>query len=195
IDPLGQCCHNPACWAYGRRGEGHVVIHSQRERRYRCRRCAKTFSATTGTALYRAHLPHDLVVQLVTLLAHGCPPRAIVAAFGLDERTVARYQREAGAQCRRVHEHLVQAGRVTLGQVQADELRVRVVGGIVWLAMSISVASRLWLGGAVSQRRDRALIRTALARVVVCGPVATLLLCTDGLASYPRHALRLFRQP
>ena len=29
-------------------------------------------------------------VRVVTLLAHGCPPQAIVAAFGWDERTVAR---------------------------------------------------------------------------------------------------------
>jgi hypothetical protein len=34
--------------------------------------------------LYRAHLPHNLVVQVVTLLAHGCPVQAIVAAFGLE---------------------------------------------------------------------------------------------------------------
>ncbi len=129
MNPQEQCCHNPACWAYGRRGEGHIVIHSQREQRYKCRRCGRTFSATTGTALYRAHKAADAVVQVVTLLAHGCPPQAIVAAFDWDERTVARYQAEGGAQGRRVHEHLVEAGRVELGQVQADELRVRIVGG------------------------------------------------------------------
>ena len=90
MDPREQFCHNPGCWAYGRVGEGHIVIHSQRERRYRCDRCDKTFSATKGTALYRAHKAPDVVVQVVTLLAHGCPPQAIVAAFGWDERTVAR---------------------------------------------------------------------------------------------------------
>jgi hypothetical protein len=71
---------------------------------------------------------------------------------------------------------------------------VRIVGGVVWLAMSLSVASRLWLGGAISATRDRALIRAALVRVAACGPVAALLLCTDGLVSYPRQALRAFRQ-
>jgi len=34
-----------------------------------------------------------------------------------------------------------------------------------------------------------------LVRVAACGPVAALLLCTDGLRSYPRQALRVFRQP
>jgi hypothetical protein len=134
-----------------------------------------------------------LFVIVATLLAFGCPVQAIVAAFGLDERTVADWQRRAGRQCQRVHAHLVQAGMVTLGQIQADELRVRVVGGIVWLAMAISVKSRLWLGGEVSVTRDRTLIRRLLMRVRTCGPLAALLLCTDGLSSYPRQALRCFR--
>jgi hypothetical protein len=194
MNPHEQFCHNPDCWAYGRGGEGHIVIHSRRERRYQCRRCAKTFSTTRGTALYRAHKPEATIVQVATLLAHGCPPQAVVAAFGWDERTVARYQREAGAQCRRVHEHLVEAGPVALGQVQADELRVRIVGGVVWLASALTVASRLWLGGVVQVQRDRPLIRRLLARVRACGPVRAVLLCTDGLASYPTQALRVFRE-
>lgn len=110
--------------------------------------------------------------MLITLLAHGCPLRAIVAAFSLDERTVARWEREAGMQCRRVHEHVVQSGRVELGQVQADELRVRVVGGVMRLAGALALESRLWLGGVVSMRRDRDLIRALLSRVRSCGSVA-----------------------
>jgi hypothetical protein len=194
MDPREQFCHNRDCWAYGRRGEGHIAIHSLRERRYRCDRCGKTFSATKGTALYRAHKEPAAVAQVVTLLAHGCPPQAIVAAFGWDERTVARYQREAGAQCQRVHEHLVQAGQVELDQVQADELRVRVVGGVVWLATALTVGSRLWLGGVVSAQRDRQLIRALLARVRACGPTQRMLLCVDGLASYVTQARQVFRQ-
>jgi hypothetical protein len=194
MNPQEQFCHNEDCWAYGRRGEGHIEIHSQRERRYRCRRCGQTFSTTKGTALYRAHKPHDRVVQVVTLLAHGCPPQAIVAAFGWDERTVARYQAEAGAQCRRVHEHVVQAGRAELGQVQADELRVRVVGGVLWVATALAVASRLWLGGVVGTARDRELIRRLLQRVRACGPTRAVLLCVDGLAAYVTQARRVFRE-
>ena len=125
-----------------------------------------------------------------------CPVQAIVAAFSLDERTVGRWRKEAGAQCRRVHEHLVEAGQVDLGQVQADELRVKAVGGVLWLAAAMEVGSRLWLGGVVSERRERFLIRTLLGRVrASCGPMAAgVLLCSDGLASYPKEALRLFRE-
>ena len=195
MDPHQRFCHNERCWAYARAAEGHIVIHSQKERRYRCKRCGRTFSATKGTALYRVHKPHDLVVLVVTLLAYGCPVQAIVAAFGLDERTIHRWQQESGRQCRRLHEHLVQAGGVLLAQVQADELRVRVVGGVMWLASAISVTSRLWLGGVVRAQRDRGLIRTLLERVRACGAFEALLLCTDGLSSYPKQALKVLREP
>jgi hypothetical protein len=195
MDPQRQFCRNRACWAYGRAGDGHVVIHSRAERRYQCKRCRRTFAETATTALYRLRTARDLVVIVLTLLAYGCPVQAVVAAFGVDERTVARWQARAGAQCRRVHEHLVQGGRVELGQVQADELRVRAVGGVLWLASAIAVPSRLWLGGAVSAARDGALIRSLLERVRACGPVRAVLLCTDGLASSPTQALRVFRAP
>jgi hypothetical protein len=141
------------------------------------------------------HKPKELVVTVITLLAYGCPLQAIVAAFALDERTVARWQREAGMHCQRVHEHVVEAGRVELGQVQADELRVRVVGGVMWLAGALAVESRLWLGEVVSIKRDRDLIRALLSRVRACGLVRAVLLCTDGLASYPKAAIHLFREP
>jgi len=196
MDPHQRFCHNErCCWAYGRAGEDHIVIHSQKEQRYRCKRCGQTFSATKGTALYRAHKPHALLVTVVTLLAYGCPPQAIVAAFGLDERTIHRWQKESGNQCRRLHEHLVQAGGVLLAQVQADELRVRVVGGVMWLASALSVTSRLWLGGVLRIRRDRTLIRALLEGVRACGTFETLLLYTDGLTAYPKQALKVLREP
>jgi hypothetical protein len=101
----------------------------------------------------------------------------------------------SGQHCRRLQEHIVQAGGVPLAQVQADELRVRVVGGVVWLASAISVSSRLWLGGVVQNQRDRHLIRTLLVGVRACGAFQSLLLCTDGLSSYPKQALSVLREP
>jgi transposase-like protein len=196
MDPQQRFCHNRGCWAYGRAGEGHIVIHSQKEHRYKCKRCKKTFSETKGTAFYRAHKPHELLVTVVTLLAYGCPVQAIVAAFALDERTIHRWQHESGRQCQRVHQHIVQAGGVSLAQVQADELRVRIVGGVMWLASAISVTSRLWLGGVLQIQRDRGLIRTLLEHVRACGAsFEALLLCTDGFSSYPKQALKVLRKP
>lgn len=61
MNPQEQFCHNQNCWAYGRKGEEHIVIHSHKEKRYRCKRCRRTFSQTKGTALYRLHKPQELV--------------------------------------------------------------------------------------------------------------------------------------
>jgi len=197
MNPQEQVCHNRRCWVYGCAGRGNIVIHSQKEQRYRCKRCGKTFSATKDTALSRVHKPHAQLVTVVTLLAWGCPVQAVVAAFGLDARTVAAWQRRGGDQCERVHRHLVQAGQVRLGQVQADERRVRAGGRAggqaVWRAMAVSVTSRLWLGGVVRDRRDRHLIHALLTQVRACGAVATRLWCSDGFTSYPTQALRVFR--
>ncbi len=51
------------------------------------------------------------------------------------------------------------------------------------------------VGRVVSVSRDRDLIRALLSRVRACALVRAVLLCTDGLASYPKAAVHLFREP
>ena len=195
MDPQTQFCPNPDCSARGQRGRGNIRVHSQRERRYRCTTCGRTFAATTGTPFFRLKHPADLVTIVLTLLCHGCPLQAIVAAFGLDERTVAAWQARGGQHCQQVHEHLVQQGQVDLGHVQADELWVKLVGRKVWLAMAVAVPSRLWLGGVVSEHRDRALITRLVERVRACASRLDILACVDGLSSYITAFRRGFRVP
>ena len=195
MDPRRQFCHNAECPARGRVGEGNIGVHSAAERRYICRACGRTFAATKGTPFYRLKKGADLVTLVLTLLCHGCPIQAVVAAFGLDERTVAEWQGRAGAHCERVHAHLVQQGGVDLGHVQADELWAKVVGGKVWMAMALAVPSRLWLGGVVSAKRDEALIRSLVAMVAACAASFGVLVCVDGLASYVTAFARAFRHP
>ena len=97
---------------------------------------------------------------------------------------------------KRVHEHLIEAGKVTLLQVQADEIRVKAVGRIYWLASALEVRSRLWLGAVIGGHRDATLIRSLLERIRRSGPPEhILLLVTDGLASYKSQALKVFRKP
>jgi hypothetical protein len=134
-------------------------------------------------------------VLVLTLLSHGCPTQAIVAAFGLDERTVARWLAAAGRHCERVHEHLVEQGQVDLRHVQAAELWVKRVGGKVWMALALAVPSRLWLGGVISRHRDLPLITRLVQRVLACAATRAILVCVDGLASYVTAFPRVFRQP
>jgi hypothetical protein len=123
--------------------KGNLRIHSRADKRYLCTQCHKTFSATKGTPFYRLHQQHDLFVMVVTLLGYGCPVQAIVAACQLDERTVAAWQTRAAAQARQVHEHLVEHPK-DLGEVQADELRVKLQGQIVWVATAIWTSGAIW---------------------------------------------------
>lgn len=194
MDPRSVFCPNRACPARGQIGKDNIGIHSQKERRYRCRECGKTFAARTGTTFYRLRTAEETVTLVITLLAHGCPIQAIVVAFGLDERTVADWHARAGAQCQRVHEHLVEQPR-DLGQVQADELWVKLQGLKVWMAMALQVSTRLWLGGVVAAQRDRALIGQLVGKLRACALPRPLLICVDGLAAYVKAIRRVFRDP
>lgn len=208
MDPTSQFCPKEHCRDRGVRGQGNIRIHSWKEGRYRCHTCGGTFGPTTGTAFAGLRTPATVVTTVVTLLAHGCPVQAIVAAFGLDERTVASWQQRAGAQCQRVHTHLVAAGQVDLQHVQADEIYVKLCAppqpaaaeagatqasgasegpagrGHVWQAMAMSVPSRLWLGGVISAQRDKQLIRTLATQIRACARTTHVLVCVDGLSTY-----------
>src|ERR687887_2531713 len=102
MDPQRQCCHNPDGSARGQGGQGHITLQSQKEPRYRCTACGRTFPATLGTPLYRLRTAVDIVTLVLTLLCHGGPLQAIVAAVGFDERTVAQWQARGGHHLRHV---------------------------------------------------------------------------------------------
>ena len=125
MDPHRVLCPHPACPDKGQPGRGNSGIHRQKKQRYRCTTCRKTVAATRGTALYRLHHPVELMVLVVTLLCHGCPTQALVAACGLDERTVAAWLHRTGAHAARVHAATVETGQVEVGQVQVDEICVK----------------------------------------------------------------------
>jgi transposase-like protein len=192
MDPRQQFCPNIVCPARGKVGENNIVIHSRKETRYKCSVCKNTFAATTGTPFYRLHHPKDLLVIVATLIAHGCPLQAIVAAYHLDERTVMSWQKHVGEHCKQVHEHLVQQPR-DLEHVQGDEIRVKGQGKVIWLAMAIMVSTRLWLGGVVSRKRDEHLI-FALAQIIrSCALARPLLICVDGFIAYVQAVHQVFR--
>jgi transposase-like protein len=136
MNPQTQFCHNPDGRATGQVGQGNMHVHSQTEQRYRCTSCGQTFAATTATPFYRLRTAADVVTLVLTLLSHGCPTQAIVAAFGVDERTVAAWVTRVGRHCQRVHQHVVQHGQVDLQHVQADELWGTRVGRRVRSAIS-----------------------------------------------------------
>jgi transposase-like protein len=194
MDPATVFCPNGHCHARGQTGQGNSGIHLQKEQRFICHECHKTFSARKRTVFYRLRTSAETVVLVVTLLAHGCPVQAIVAAFGFDERTVADWWARSGRQGQAVQGYLVEQPR-DVGQVQADELRVKKQGGIVWMALAMMGKTRVWLGGEVSEQRDLPLIRRLIERVRRCAAHRPLLVCTDGLVSSIRAIRETFRDP
>jgi transposase-like protein len=173
------------CLARGHVSQGHISIHSRLEKRFICTQCHKTFAAPKGTVFYRLRTSTELVVTVVTWLAHGCPVQAIVAAFVFDERMVAAWAARAGRQGQAVQEHLVEQPR-DLGHVQADEIRVKTQGGILWMGLSMMVKTRLWLAGEISVHRNMGLLRGLLERMHRCALHRPILFCTDGLSAYIR---------
>lgn len=195
MNPQEQFCPNKECRARGKVGEGNITIHSQKKRRYKCTACGKTFSETTGTALYRVKKDRWVYVTVMTLLAYGCPVIAIVFAFGLDDETVREWAKKAGVHCQQVHQHFMESNVLDLGQVQADEIKVKKQRGSVWMALAVMVSTRLWLGGVVGTNRDKSLIRELAGQVrqwALCRPV---LLAVDGFAAYVKAFQQAFRSP
>lgn len=134
-------------------------------------------------------------VLVVTLLAYGCPVQAIVKAFSLDERTVRDWLSKAGLHCQQMHEHFMEQTEMDLGQVQADEIKVKTQGGALWMALAMMVGTRLWLGGVVGAKRDRHLIRQLADQVrqwALCRPI---LIAVDGFSAYVKAFRRAFRTP
>ena len=193
MNPQAQFCPNIHCHASGRTGGRNIVIHSRKQRRYKCTCCGRTFSETHGTSLYRLKKPAELFVLVVTLLVHGCPVQAIVAAFRLDERTVSDWLHRAGGHAQRVHEHMLERQPLNLGQVQGDEIRVKTQGGVLWMALAVMVSTRLWLGGVVSERRDMRLAQQLAAQMHRVALERPLLLAVDGWRSYVRAFRLAFR--
>jgi hypothetical protein len=136
-----------------------------------------------------------LVMTVITLLSYGCPRQAIVHAFDLDERTVALWQKRAGEHCKRVHQAIVEQGKVKSQHIQADEIRAKGRKIILWMAFAIDVTTRLWMAGVVSTSRDRRLTDRLFQHVRACCQFVTdLLVCTDGFAAYPKSIMRAFRE-
>jgi transposase-like protein len=193
MDPHHVFCPNPDCPARGQSQRGNITVHSPAEQRFHCSLCDQTFSLRKGTPFYRRRVAPEVLTQVLTLIAHGCPIPAIVAAFGFQARTVRGWVAAAGAHCHRLHAQRVLPQE--LGQVQADELRVKLQGQIVWLDHAIAVPSRLWLGAVLGGRRDEALLQSLAAQVRAWLTPGPLLVAVDGLAGYVRCFRRVLREP
>jgi transposase-like protein len=195
MNPQEIFCPNLDCPARGQCGKGNIGVHSQVEQRYICHECQQTFTATKGTLFYRLRTEAQTVLLVITLLAYGCPLQAIVKAFGFHERTIKNWWRRSGEHCRLVHEYAIGGSQLDLQQVQSDEIKAKTQGGTFWMALAMMVPTRLWLGGALSPKRDLQLIQALADQIRQVALCRELLLAVDGLTSYVKAFARAFRTP
>jgi len=195
MDATKQFCPNLECKSRGEIGQGNIVIHSRKRLRYKCKTCGRTFNYRVGTAIEGLRKPTDLFTTVISLLAYGCPTQAIVHTYELDERTVADWQDRAGKHCEKVHKAKIEQGELDLKHIQADEIRVKARGAIIWMGLAMMVSTRLWVAGDVSKTRDSKLTNRLMQQVRRCGKtLLPLLVCTDGFAAYPKSIMRAFRE-
>src|SRR5216110_1626236 len=185
MDASKQFCPNQECPSRGQIGQGNIVSHGCERPRYKCKTCEKTFSARAGTALERIHRSEEDFLKVTTLLAYVTPTQAIVHAFEIDERTVAKWRERAGIHCEAVHKEKIERRMLDLIHVQAD---------VIWVALAIMVSTRLWIGVEVSEKRDSDLTDNLMQQVRRCArSLCAILICTDGFAAYPKSIIKAFR--
>lgn len=188
-------CLNPAWSARGKQGEHPMVTDGSKRPRSTCKACGKTCSVKAGTMSEGWRKPEWVITVVIALRSYGCPVQAIVKAFGRDERTGAHWIEHAGKHGEQVHTEVIVQHARDLHQVQADEISITCDNKVAWMAMAIMGPIRLWLGGVVSPTRDHRLT-DRLVRLVraCCLPLASLLVCCDGLAASPGSLSRAFRE-
>jgi transposase-like protein/IS1 family transposase len=186
-------CPNKACRDKHQVGKGNIVAHSQKQQRCKCTSCGHTFSYRRGTIFYGLRTNQQIVTWAVGLVAWGCPVAAIVAVFELDERTVADWMHRAGLYAEAFHHQHVQ--KVDLQQVQVDEIRLKMQRQILWIAMAMSVGSRLWLGAVCQVRRDKKLAKQIMTCIYNWAKQVPLVIAFDGWNAYPKACYKVFREP
>jgi transposase-like protein len=193
LQPNIEFCSCETCPSRGQIGKGNIIIHDSTRGMLQCNVCKTTFSETKHTMFHGLKTDKVTVILIITLLTFGCPVNAIVKAYGFDRRTVMSWIAKAGLHCEKIHDNLIVTPR-DHGQIQADELQAKCQGFRAWMALAISVPSRLWLGGAIHKSRSKLLIRSLLEKVAACCEIGKpLLLTVDGLKTYASQALKCFQ--
>lgn len=90
-------CQNPEC-EYYLKVEGQAVVKSGKyktgHQRYYCKHCCKYFMETSGTAVYRKHLPKDEIRMIYRLYIEKNGIRSIERITGHHRDTVSKLLKE-----------------------------------------------------------------------------------------------------
>lgn len=117
---VGEFCPNGSCEGYGD-VKGAQIIRFGRTRkgtqRFRCQRCGRVFSQTTGTLFHNKHTPRKDILEVLALLADGVRISSITRAKGFKEDTVLGWLREAARHAGQIEAMLMADYRVSQAQI------------------------------------------------------------------------------
>ena len=71
MNPADMFCNHRDCPLRSQRGQGNIIGHGQKERRFRCTACGHAAAASQGTPFYRLRTPAAIVTLVLALLGHG----------------------------------------------------------------------------------------------------------------------------
>ncbi len=193
-------CPNRECSKHGKVNRGNIALHGfsklkrGRRRRYRCKACGKTFSATTGTAYEGLQHSMRAFDRVAAMSVEGVSKSAIARLERLSWNTVARWL-ERAARFARLFNRAKTPGLV-LRELQLDEIRTFLPArkNVIWVFAAIEVWSRLWPATLVGSRTWRNTKRFVRDVFQVSRPLDYALITTDGFKFY-MPAIRLVFGP
>ncbi len=122
----GDFCPNEACQDYGKLQDGQKQTNIKKSgktakgvQRYECKTCHHTFTATTGTLLFRKRTPEHEILETLALLAEGSRISSLTRAKGFKEDTILTWLREAARHAEAVDEVLMADFKVKRAQLDA----------------------------------------------------------------------------
>jgi transposase-like protein len=122
---LGEfACPNPLCTKFGLYNAGNIGTKGSYGPNSKpllcCRLCGKKFAATTGTALFGAHLPPETIKQIIHMSAEGVGVREISRILDMYPHTVNNVILRIGNHCAEKLSDLLKSLQMT--EIQLDEL-------------------------------------------------------------------------
>src|SRR5450756_2530924 len=192
-------CPNVTCLQQTTPSSGMVIRFGSyqtrwgKRRRFRCKRCGRTFCRNRGTVYHRLQHRRAMFDQVAALSLEGVNKSAIARVQQIAWNTVDRWLEKAAASCRRFNHQTI--SKITIRELQADEICTSVGGKEqppVWVFAAIEVWSRLWPSTVVGKRSYRntlTLFRDVCARNHGNN---VPLIATDGFKFYLQVVRRLF---
>jgi transposase-like protein len=119
---VGTFCPNPVCPDYEQVQEsGNNIVkfgHTRSgRRRYKCRRCGKTFTETRGTIFYRRRTDEKEILECLAMIAEGFRISSVSRVKGHKEDTVSVWLRDAAEHAEAIEDILLSEFHVSRGQI------------------------------------------------------------------------------